>query len=179
MTEYEMKIKEAANDVKYMRTVNGAMYSQMIFSLIAIMLANKKITKDDLEIILEVERVAIKDSVKSYAESNYGQENSAITGTEDVKEIEKLCLEYVDEIRKMITEVADQIAPPKKRRKKKATKTLDAKSLNGIAGIIPKAEVELMIPPKVELEKPTSPPVRVIKENECEPKKKVEKEKIK
>jgi len=147
MTEYEMKIKEAANDIKYLRVKDGAMYSQMVFSLISIMLAKKKITKEDLNTIIEVERNAIKVSVKAYAESSYGQENSAITGTEDVKAVEKICIEYVDEVSKMIIEVAEQIAPPKKIRRKK-NKDIKLSSVNinkkdkiGVVGTITKDEI--------------------------------------
>lgn len=135
MTEYEMKIREAANDIKYMRSTSGAMYSQMIFSLISILLAKKKISHEDLEVILEAERGAIRDSVKSYAESAYGQENSAINRTEDLNEIEKLCLQYVEKIKKVIIEVSKQIAPAKKVRKKRPRH------------IVPKADVDVIIPP--------------------------------
>ena len=149
MTEYEMKIKEAANDIKYLRTSTGAMYSQMIFSLISIMLAKRKITKEELEIILEVERSSIKESVKSYAESNYGQENSAITRTEDMKEVEKICLRYVEEIKKMILEVAKQISTPKRARKRK--KRIVKKDVNNLQHkIIPSSKVKVEIFKKSE-----------------------------
>lgn len=143
MTEYEAKIKEAANDIKYLRSSSGAMYGSMIFGLISILLANKKINKVDLETILEVERNEIKNSVKSYVESNYGQENAAINRTEDVKQVEKLCLEYVDEIKNMIVEISKKIGSieaDSEKSEKRKQRRIARKAM-----IIPRSEIELNI----------------------------------
>jgi hypothetical protein len=138
MTEYEMKIREAANDVKYLLNNTGAVYSTMVYSLISILLSKKKINNDDLEVILEVLKSTVKNSVKSYAESNYGQENSAITRTEDIVEVEKLCLKYVEELKNNIIEIVKQITPQKKPRKPR-----QRKQKKEIHGIIPIAEVKV------------------------------------
>jgi hypothetical protein len=146
MTEYEMKIREAANDVKYLLHNTGAIYSTMVYSLISILLSKKKINNDDLDVILEVLKANVKTSVKSYVESNYGQENSAITTTEDVKAVEKLCMEYVEELKNNIIEIAKEITPKKttRRRKPRAKKEIVVKEeKKGIHDIIPIAEVEV------------------------------------
>ena len=147
MTEYEMKIREAANDIKYMRSASGAMYGQMIFSLISLLVSKKKISKTDLEIILEAERISIKNSVKSYVESTYGQENSAINRSQDLKEVEKLCLEYVEEIKNVIIELSGELSPNKKTNSKKRKK----KKLR-VEEAVPKRKKKIVAKADTELE---------------------------
>jgi len=121
MTEYESRIRSVSSLINEMRATSGSTATTLMFAFISVMLSKNKMTERDLEVIFDVERNQTKQTLQSYFNQNYGEDDFELKNEKEKEDAEKFCLEYVDNIKENIKLAAEHMESP--RRKKGTGKT--------------------------------------------------------
>jgi hypothetical protein len=86
-----------------------------VFGLLALLRAKNKITNKDLDIVFEVEKQGIKNTLDDYFGKNYGDESFAIHNEQELEEVRRFCSEYIDSMKNFVNNAAEEIAPKRKK----------------------------------------------------------------
>lgn len=119
MSEYESKIRNAANLITGMRASGGTTATTLILGLLSVFVSKNKLARSDLEVIFEVEKQGAANTVKDWFSQHYGDPNFELKNEVERDEVIKMCENQVDRLRDFVLSAAADITPPKRTRKKK------------------------------------------------------------
>lgn len=119
MSEYEAKLRNAANLVTGMRASGGTTATTLVLGLLSVMVAKHKIAKSDLEVVFEVEKQGAANTVKDWFTQHYGDPDFNINNEVERDEVVKICEEQVDKMMEFVISAATDIEPQKRKRKTK------------------------------------------------------------
>lgn len=127
MSEYEAKIRNAANLVTGMRASGGTTATTLTLGLLSVLVSKNKITKSDLEVVFEVERQGAESTIREWYSQNQGDPDFNINNEVERDEVIKMCHVQVDKMREFVESAASDIAPgksPGRKRSQNETKKL-------------------------------------------------------
>jgi len=128
MDEYKARLQSVVDYIRQLRSSSGITSNTLSFGLLSLMLSRKRITKEDLDVIFEVERKGSEETLKSLYIQNLGEKGFELENEQDLANANKLIEESIDIMKRNVVSAANEmfeLTPPKKKRKKADILTTD------------------------------------------------------
>ncbi|MEM4271181.1 MAG: hypothetical protein QXO70_03760 [Candidatus Pacearchaeota archaeon] len=116
MNEYEVRLKSISEDILNYRYSNGRASISIIFSVLSILLARKKLTTEDVEVIVNIEKKNVEKLLHDFYVNNFGSENFQIKSEVELELVKKFCLDYIDGFKDMVFKSAEEIGFSRKKK---------------------------------------------------------------